>query len=161
LSGYAVVHLTHERATELATQVLQAAGAGLAMAQAAAQCLVQAESQGLVSHGLYRLGQYATHLRNGRANGAAVPTVLRPKPAVLVIDAQGGLAFGACALAVEQALVVAREQGVCFAGVVTRRVWWVWLFRMPRRPCPLQAAGTPFLAPTRWRRYFRAARATR
>ncbi len=113
-----MVHLTHERATELATQVLQAAGAGLAMAQAAAQSLVLAESQGLSSHGLYRLGQYATHLRNGRANGSAVPSVRRPKPAVLVVDAQGGLAFGACALAVEQAVAVAREQGVCFVGVV-------------------------------------------
>jgi (2R)-3-sulfolactate dehydrogenase (NADP+) len=137
-----MVHLTQERATELATQVLQAAGAGLAMAQAAAQCLVQAESQGLVSHGLYRLGQYATHLRNGRANGAAVPTVRRPKPAVLVVDAQGGLAFGACALAVEQALVVAREQGVCFAGVVNSHHAGVMVDHLR----PVAAAGLVGLA---------------
>jgi (2R)-3-sulfolactate dehydrogenase (NADP+) len=111
-------HLTLEHATDLVTQALQKAGAGPAMAEAAALCLVRAEAQGMASHGLYRVGQYATHLRNGRANGAAQPTVVRRKSAALLVDAQGGLAFGACGFAVAQAVEAAREHGVCFAGVV-------------------------------------------
>ena len=97
---------------------LQAAGANATMAQATARALVLAESQGLGSHGLSRVAQYATHLRNGRVNGAAQPQVLRRKGGALVIDAQEGLAFAACALAVDEAVAAAREHGIAIAGVV-------------------------------------------
>ncbi len=102
----------------LVSRQLQAAGANAAMADATARALVLAESQGLGSHGLSRVAQYATHLRNGRVNGAAVPQVLRRKGGALVIDAQEGLAFAACALAVQEAVAAAREHGIAIAGVV-------------------------------------------
>lgn len=113
-----MAHLTEERAIELVEQALRNAGARSAMAQAAALCLVRAEAQGLASHGLYRVGQYATHLRNGRANGSAEPSVVKRKSSAVLVDAQGGLAFGACGLAVEQAVEAARQHGSCVAGVV-------------------------------------------
>ena len=72
----------------LVASALQAAGAGEAMALCTAQALVRAESQGLGSHGLSRVAQYATHLRNGRVNGAAVAQVLHRKGGALVVDAQ-------------------------------------------------------------------------
>ena len=97
---------------------LQAAGANATMARATARALVLAESQGLGSHGLSRVAQYATHLRNGRVNGAAQPQVLRRKGGALLIDAQEGLAFAACALAVDEAVAAAREHGIAIAGVV-------------------------------------------
>ncbi|MEN9627161.1 MAG: hypothetical protein RJA10_387, partial [Pseudomonadota bacterium] len=97
---------------------LQGAGATPAMALSTARALVLAESQGLGSHGLSRVAQYATHLRNGRVNGAAVPQVLRRKGGALVVDAQEGLAFPACELAVREAVAAAQAQGVAFAGVV-------------------------------------------
>ena len=97
---------------------LQAAGAAAPMAQATARALVLAEAQGLGSHGLSRVGQYATHLRNGRVNGAAVPRVLQRKGGALVIDAEEGLAFPACTLAVQEAMAAAREHGIAIAGVV-------------------------------------------
>ncbi len=97
---------------------LQAAGAAAPMAQATARALVLAEAQGLGSHGLSRVAQYATHLRNGRVNGAAVPKVLRRKGGALVIDADEGLAFPACTLAVQEAMAAAREHGIAIAGVV-------------------------------------------
>ena len=99
-------------------RALQAAGATPAMALATAQALVLAEAQGLASHGLSRVCQYATHLRNGRVNGAAVPRVIQRKGAALVVDADEGLAFPACALAVQQAMAAAREHGIAVAGVV-------------------------------------------
>ena len=102
----------------LVSAALQRAGAKPAMADAAAAALVLAESQGLGSHGLGRVAQYCSHLRNGRANGAAQPQVLRRKGGALVVDAGEGLAFGACAMAVQQAIAAAQEHGVAMAGVV-------------------------------------------
>ena len=97
---------------------LQAAGASLAMADSTARALVLAEAQGMGSHGLGRVGQYATHLGNGRANGAAEPQVLRRKGGALVVDAQHGLAYPACDLAVAEAIAAAREHGIAIVGVV-------------------------------------------
>jgi (2R)-3-sulfolactate dehydrogenase (NADP+) len=112
-----VATLTLLEAEEAATRALQRAGASLEMARAAAQALVLAESQGLGSHGLSRVAQYAAHLRNGRVDGQAMPKVLRAKGACALVDAGCGLAFGACALAVDEAIARAREFGVGFAGV--------------------------------------------
>ena len=102
----------------LVSRRLQAAGANAEMAGGTARALVLAEAQGLGSHGLSRVGQYATHLGNGRANGAAQPQVLRRQGSAVVIDAQNGLAFPACELAVAQAIATARQQGIAIVGVV-------------------------------------------
>ena len=102
----------------LVSAALQRAGANPAMAEATASALVLAESQGLGSHGLSRVGQYSTHLRNGRANGAAIPRVLHRTGGALVVDADEGLAFAACTLAVTEAIAAAREHGIAVAGVV-------------------------------------------
>ena len=53
--------------TALAERALVRAGAAPPMAHSTAAALVDAEAQGLASHGLSRVVQYATHLRNGRA----------------------------------------------------------------------------------------------
>ena len=102
---------------DLAARALSRAGANPAMAAATARALVYADAQGLASHGVSRVPQYATHLRNGRADGAAQPVVLRAKGGAALVDARCGLAFPACALAVEEAITRAREWGVAFAGV--------------------------------------------
>ncbi|AGU51012.1 putative oxidoreductase, malate/L-lactate dehydrogenase family [Variovorax paradoxus B4] len=96
---------------------LRAAGANEAMAAAAARALVLAEAQGLGSHGLARVAQYATHLRNGRVNGDAVPTLRRQKGAAALIDAHEGLAFAACEMAIAEAIGRARDFGIAIAGV--------------------------------------------
>ncbi|HET6828518.1 MAG TPA: Ldh family oxidoreductase [Ramlibacter sp.] len=112
-----MARITMEDAEQLAARALQQAGANEAMAASTAAALVLAEAQGLGSHGLTRVAQYAAHLRNGRANGQARPHVTRHKGAALLVDAGQGLAFPACELAVEQAIQTAAQMGVCFAGV--------------------------------------------
>lgn len=102
----------------LVAAALERAGANPAMAASVARALVLAEAQGQAGHGLSRVAQYSTHLKNGRANGAAQPMVLRKQGAALVVDAQEGLAFPACDLAIQEAVATARTQGVAFAGVV-------------------------------------------
>ncbi|WP_298933862.1 Ldh family oxidoreductase [uncultured Ramlibacter sp.] len=112
-----MVHCSLDEACALAERALQRAGARPAMAASTARALVLAEAQGIASHGLTRVAQYAAHLRNGRADGAAVAQVVRHKGAALLVDAGQGLAFPACELAVATAIATAREFGVCFAGV--------------------------------------------
>ena len=111
-----------QEAESLVARALAAAGASDAMATATARALVLAESQGIGSHGLSRVAQYATHLRNGRVNGQARPQVRTPavggRDAACVVDAEEGLAFEACALAVQEAVARARRHGVAVAGVV-------------------------------------------
>ncbi|MCG6953172.1 MAG: Ldh family oxidoreductase, partial [Betaproteobacteria bacterium] len=55
----------------LARRALERAGARGAMAQRAAQHLVQAEAQGLPTHGMSRVPFYCAMLKNARADGAA------------------------------------------------------------------------------------------
>jgi (2R)-3-sulfolactate dehydrogenase (NADP+) len=98
-------------------KVLERAGANHDMAAATARALVLAEAQGLGSHGLSRVAQYATHLRNGRVDGAAVPRVKHGRGGAVLVDAGEGLAFAACELAIGEAIARAREFGVSFAGV--------------------------------------------
>ena len=104
-------------AQRLVAAALGRAGAHPAMAEAAARALVLAEAQGLASHGLSRVAQYATHLRNGRVDGAAVPQVLRARGGAALVDAHEGLAFLACDLAIAEAIRRAGEFGVSFVGV--------------------------------------------
>ncbi len=112
-----MTQLTMQQACAAVAQALQAAGATPAMAASTARALVLAQAQDLGSHGLSRVAQYALHLRNGRVNGAAVPLVLRRKGGALLVDAQEGLAFPACELAISEAIAAARTNGVAFAGV--------------------------------------------
>ena len=112
----ATISMAEARRRVVATLV--AAGASEAMAATTAAALVLAEAQGLGSHGLVRVGQYATHLKNGRVDGAAIARVARSKGATCIVDAGEGLAFPACELAVAEAMARAGEFGIGFAGVV-------------------------------------------
>ena len=102
----------------LVQAALERAGANAAMASATARALVLAEAQGIGSHGLSRVSQYATHLQNGRVNGAAQPRVVHQRGGAAQIDAGAGLAFPACDLAVREAIARAKDHGVAFVGVM-------------------------------------------
>ncbi len=106
-----------QRLQTIAERALINAGAQPAMAKATADALVAADAQGLASHGVSRVPQYAAHLRNGRANGRAVARIVREKTAACLVDADNGLAFSACALAVSEAIARARAAGIGLAAV--------------------------------------------
>ena len=61
---------------KLVTAALAASGAGPEMAKRTAAALVAAEAAGQAGHGLSRVAQYAAFLRNGRADGKAVPRII-------------------------------------------------------------------------------------
>jgi (2R)-3-sulfolactate dehydrogenase (NADP+) len=101
----------------LMTAALARSGANPAMAQATARALTAAECEGIASHGASRIPQYCGHLRNGRANGKAVPEVRGGASAACLVDAHGGLAFEALRVAGLEAVKRARDFGVAFVAV--------------------------------------------
>ena len=121
---------------------LRRAGATESMARATARALAAAEMEGLPSHGASRIPQYCGHVRNGRANGSAVPAVVRDSRAACLVDARGGLAFEACALAVREAIRRAREFGVSFASVANSNHFGVAAYHLE----PVAEAGLVGLA---------------
>jgi (2R)-3-sulfolactate dehydrogenase (NADP+) len=127
---------------DLATRALSRSGANPSTAAVTAGALVDAEAQGLASHGLSRVAQYAMHLRNGRADGGAIPVIARERGAALLVDAGNGLAFPACALAIKEAIRRASDLGVSFAGVTRSHHFGVAAHHL----APVAAAGLVGLA---------------
>ncbi len=103
--------------TALACAALHASGASNSQARAAARYLVAADAQGLATHGVARVPTYCAHLESGRAQGEAVPRVIRDAGAACLIDAGTGLGFEPCELAIENAVERAQAGGIGFAGV--------------------------------------------
>ena len=116
----------------LAQQALSHAGASDHMAASTARALVAADAQGLASHGVARVPQYVAHLNNGRANGRAAARIVRDKPAACLIDAENGLAFPACALAVDEAIARAGTLGVGFAAVTNSHHFGVAAYHLAK-----------------------------
>jgi (2R)-3-sulfolactate dehydrogenase (NADP+) len=127
---------------DLMRRALAKSGATPELARATAAALVAAELDGIPSHGASRIPQYCGHVRNGRATGAAVPKVVRERGGACLVDAGGGLAFEACALAVREAIARARREGVAFASVVNSNHFGVAAFHAE----PIAQAGLVGLA---------------
>jgi (2R)-3-sulfolactate dehydrogenase (NADP+) len=102
---------------ELALRGLVAAGATEANAAATADALIAAELDGLASHGVARLPFYAEQIRRGKVDGKAVPTATRAAPALIRVDAHGGLAFPAIDLGLREAVPIATETGLVGIGI--------------------------------------------
>jgi (2R)-3-sulfolactate dehydrogenase (NADP+) len=100
-----------------AERALSRAGASPSMAAATAAALVDAEASGVPTHGLVRLSLYCAHLRSGRASGSAKPSLKHQHGACSLVDAGGGLAYEALALAVKLVIEQAHSHGIAYVGV--------------------------------------------
>jgi (2R)-3-sulfolactate dehydrogenase (NADP+) len=135
-------HIAVEELTALAARALRKAGASNANALATARALVAADMEGLSGHGVSRVALYVQHLKEGRADGRARPTVVKRKGATALIDAAGGLAFPAAALAGKEAIKRARRYGVSFIGVTNSHHFGAAAYHL----APLADAGLAGLA---------------
>jgi len=133
-----------DEATALAVKALKRAGAAKAAAQVTAEALVAAEMEGLAGHGLSRVPLYAQHLREGRADGRAKPRVVKKKGGACLVDANGGLAFPATALAVKEAIKRAQRYGIAYVGVTNSHHFGAAAFHL----APIARAGLVGLALT-------------
>ena len=87
-----LIDLSLQEIFELARDALLAHGANLETAEAVAKNLTNAERDGSVSHGLFRVPGYVDALQSGAADGQAVPTVTEVTPVVFRCDAHNALA---------------------------------------------------------------------
>lgn len=87
--------LTLDEVEALAHGALASAGASDAAARAVARSTRLAERDGIRSHGLLYVPIYAEHLRCGKVDGAAVPSVGQTRPGAIRVDAAHGFAHAA------------------------------------------------------------------
>jgi (2R)-3-sulfolactate dehydrogenase (NADP+) len=133
---------TLDELTGLTTRALERAGASASMARAAAAALVTAHAEGLSTHGVSRAALYAQHLREGRVNGKAKPKLVKRKGGTCLVDARGGLAYEAAAIAVAQAIARAKRYGVAYSGVTNSHHFGAAAYHL----APVAAAGLVGLA---------------
>lgn len=103
--------------TALAERALAAAGATALQAQPLAKAIAAAEADGIPSHGLAYLPTYCEHLRCGKVDGKAIPSVAKSKPALLVADAKSGFAHPAIEAGFAQLVPLARDMGIAALAI--------------------------------------------
>ena len=109
--------LTLEQLHQMAVKALSAHNTHPVNADDVAKALVAAEADGLKGHGLSRLPSYCGQAASGKVDGQATPEVTRVADAALRIDARGGFAYSAMALAVEKIAEITPTTGVAVAAV--------------------------------------------
>ncbi|MBT8583797.1 Ldh family oxidoreductase [Polynucleobacter paneuropaeus] len=102
---------------ELAYRGLLAAGIHQAQAKETAQFLALAEFDGLGSHGLARVSQYAGHALNQRIKLNPKIKTERFKKACALVNADDGLAFPALRLATDLSVNLASDAGIGLVAV--------------------------------------------
>ncbi len=102
---------------QLSLDTLVASGASAANAAPLARAIMQAERDGIASHGLMYLPVYAEHLRCGKVDGTAVPDVGHPRPGVVRVDAGTGFAHPAIAAGSAPLIEAARANGIACMAV--------------------------------------------
>ena len=110
------MNLRYAQLVDLAETGLKAAGINAKAAHETAQFLALAELDGLASHGLARVAQYAAHAKNGRIALAPKMKVKPFKLSAAVVDAGDGLAFPALRFATDLSVNLAAKSGL---GLVT------------------------------------------
>lgn len=109
--------ISTEELHALVQRALMASGTDEHAAVTMADAAVAAEASGVASHGLAYVPTYCEHVRIGKVDGRAVPTVERVRPALLVADAGSGFAHPAIRLGFDQLIPLAREMGVAALAV--------------------------------------------
>lgn len=102
---------------DLSRRVLLASGTAAAAADPVARSIRRAEADGIRSHGLFRLPTYAEHVRVGKVDGAAMPTLTATAPGGISVDACTGFAHPAIARGLAALMPLARTQGVAALAV--------------------------------------------
>jgi (2R)-3-sulfolactate dehydrogenase (NADP+) len=86
-------------------------------ARVVARALVLAEADGIKTHGLLRTAFYAAQAKAGKVDGFAVPAAKKPRPGVLVVDANNGFAYPAIDIAISCLPKMIAANGIGAAGI--------------------------------------------
>ncbi|WP_170476042.1 Ldh family oxidoreductase [Ruegeria arenilitoris] len=102
---------------DLAFRALVAAGTSAENARPLAVATAATEADGVSSHGLAYIPIYCEHVQCGKVDGQADPTLARPRPGVVTVDAATGFAHSAIELGFAELVPAAREQGVAALSI--------------------------------------------
>jgi LDH2 family malate/lactate/ureidoglycolate dehydrogenase len=106
------------RATSsLIADALTAAGLPSADAAKVAELMTEADLTGADGHGIFRLPQYVRRLRAGGFNARAQIRVNKTAPATALVDGDNGMGHLVMSRAAEEAIAIARDNGVAWVGV--------------------------------------------
>jgi (2R)-3-sulfolactate dehydrogenase (NADP+) len=97
---------------DLCRRALVSAGTREENAAAVARSTMLAERDGIRSHGLLYVPIYAEHVRCGKVDGMARPTVSQPRAGAVVVDAATGFAHPAIDAGWDGFMAAARRNGV-------------------------------------------------
>lgn len=103
---------------DLALRALLSVGTRNDSARSLARAVAAAEQEGLASHGLAYVPTYCEHVRCGKVDGQAVPTLDHVAPSLMIVDARSGFAHPAIDLGFSELHVLGRTQGI--AGLAIR-----------------------------------------
>lgn len=136
--------MTVSEIKSLATETLLANGCDQPNADAIAENMAGAERAGSPSHGLFRLVGHVTNLRNGRANGKAVPELEGVSPSALRVNGDGGFTPLAHKVGLDPLAGLTREMGVGVLAI-TRTLHYAALWP---ETCVLAEQGLAAIAMT-------------
>src|ERR1700729_1767100 len=94
-----------------------AAGLPAADAEKCAELMTEADLTGADGHGIFRLPQYIRRLKAGGFNKHPDITVTRTAPATALVDGDNGMGHLVMSRAADEAIVMAKENGVSWVGV--------------------------------------------
>lgn len=106
-----------EKLEELLCEILIKHQTSPTNARCVAKALVNADLDGLHSHGAARLYAYAKQAINGKVDGLAVPSMKQPTPCIVQVDASGGFAYPAIELGFQTAAKAVQETGVVVLSI--------------------------------------------
>src|SRR5271165_2208504 len=121
--------IAHQRLTDFARAVLEAAGVAGDAATLIAESLVSANLRGVDSHGVQLLIWYTQQIQDGNINVATVGQVASENGSCMVYDGMNGLGQVISNACCDHAIRLARDHGI---GMVTARnsshfgasAWW-------------------------------------
>ncbi|MEJ1159676.1 Ldh family oxidoreductase [Prosthecomicrobium sp. N25] len=111
------IRLSLREVEDLTFRALAGSGVGEVQNRAVTASVVDAEAEGVHSHGLARLPTYCEHARVGKIDGRATPTLSRPAPGLVRVDAADGFAHPAIDLGLPVLAGTARRQGIAALAV--------------------------------------------
>lgn len=112
------VVLSFDQAESLASQALRDNGANVEIASCVAHALALADADAQTSHGLERIPSYVGQLRSGKVSGNVSATGRQVTPSGFEVQANGGFAYPAIDLAIENLTDICPKQGIAAAGIV-------------------------------------------
>ena len=104
--------LSQKESLELAASTLQKNGASKENALPLALGIIDAENQGIKSHGFHYLPIYCLHLKCNKVKGSANPKLHVISNVAFKVDADNGFAHRAISLGVEKLIPSAKENGI-------------------------------------------------